>query len=385
MKPSYTQAFTPQEIEKHDRLSHALNADQRVQVEAISLARNRWQLTIVGFDAQGDLTLICGLLLVYGFDIVQGQAFAAIQGAGHGNHDGDAPRPDSMEPGRFVNVFTVRSLKLDTTTEIWQQYQVDLQELKRCLETEGPQEVQGRLVKRVAAALQPRPDSRPTLYPVDIEIDNTLTPDTSLLRIHAHDTIGFLYELCNALSLSGINITHLTVASSRHRVFDTLHVTDRSGAKITDPEKQNELRAAVVLIKHFTHLLPRSPNPERALLRFPDFLQHVFSQDNWVDDLASLEQSDVLSSLTHLLGVSDFLWEDFLRLQHANLFPIVTDTESLRRRRSSLELQQELQQTLDACHDYDEQRSALNIFKDREMFRTDMRHITGQIGEFGEF
>ena len=63
-----------------------------------------------------------------------------------------------------------------------------------------------------------------------------------------------------------------------HRVFDTLYVTDTMGEKITDPGRQSELRAAIVLIKHFTHLLPRSPNPEAALLHFRDFLAQLFQQ-----------------------------------------------------------------------------------------------------------
>jgi len=383
--PSYAQAFTAQEFAEHGRLLGTLNEEQLVQVEAVPLATNRWQLTIVGRHAHGDLTLICGLLLVYGFDIVQGQAFTAVGGSADDASAIDAVHDAAVGPGRFVNVLTVRSLQHPHPAEVWQRYEADLRDLKRSLDTDGHQETQGQLAQRVAAALSPPPNSRPTLYPVDIEIDNSLASDCSVLRIHAHDTTGFLYELCSALALSGINIARLAVSSSGHRVFDTLHVTDQTGAKITDPEQQSELRAAVVLIKHFTHLLPRSPNPERALIRFPDFLQHVFSHGNWVDDLADLEQSDVLNALAHLLGVSDFLWEDFLRLQHANLFPVVTDIASMQRRKLSEELQSELQQTLAECCDYDHQRSALNAFKDREMFRTDMRHITGQVEEFGEF
>ena len=384
-QPAYVQAFSPQELEDHERLAKMLNPDRRVQVEAVALPNDHWRLTVVGYDAQGDLTLICGLLLVYSFDIVEGQAFAAMQDKEPSSTAEESTRDTDAVHSRFVNVFTVRSLNHNTTPSTWQQYQHDLQELKQCLDSEGHQEVQGRLAKQVAAALQPNPESHPTLYPVDIAIDNSWAPDTSLLRIEADDTVGFLYELCNALSLSRIQIAHLSVASAGHRVFDTLYVTDHTGSKITDPQKQNELRTAVILIKHFTHLLPRSPNPERALIRFPGFLEHVFSQENWGDDLASLEHSEALEALTHLLGVSDFLWEDFLRLQHANLFPIVTDAESLRRRRSAHELEQELRQELADCQDYNEQRTALNNFKDREMFRTDMRHITGQIGEFGEF
>ena len=45
-----------------------------------------------------------------------------------------------------------------------------------------------------------------TLYPVEIEIDNETSPRSSVLRIRSEDTIGFLYELANALALAGIDI-----------------------------------------------------------------------------------------------------------------------------------------------------------------------------------
>jgi len=158
-----------------------------------------------------------------------------------------------------------------------------------------------------------------------------------------------------------------------------------TGEKITDPNRQRELRAAIVLIKHFTHLLPRSPNPEAALLHFRDFLEHLFQQPDWLHELASLERSDVLTALARLLGVSDFLWEDFLRLQHVNLFPVVRDIAGLERRKPREALAEELRTELARAATPDERRERLNAFKDREMFRADMRHILGQDLQFGQF
>ncbi len=168
-------------------------------------------------------------------------------------------------------------------------------------------------------------------------------------------------------------------------MYDTLYVTDSSGAKVTNPDAQKELRTAVVLIKHFTHLLPKSPNPEAALLHFRDFLTQLFRQENWVEQVASLERSDVLDALAKLLGVSDFLWEDFLRLQYENLFPVVTDIEALEHRTSREHLEDSLAAELEDASDYATRRDRLNAFKDREMFRVDMRHILGYVSEFGEF
>src|SRR5690606_13051022 len=97
--------------------------------------------------------------------------------------------------------------------------------------------------------------------------------------------------------------------------------------------------------------------------------------------VASLERGDVLEALAKLLGVSDFLWEDFLRLQYENLFPVVTDIEALAHRRLPEELERSLAAELESAPDFNTGRERLNAFKDREMFRVDMRHILGNRSE----
>ena len=101
----------------------------------------------------------------------------------------------------------------------------------------------------------------------------------------------------------------------------------------------------------------------------------------------------MLHALARLLGVSDFLWDDFLRMQYANLFPVVRDVDALANARTRDQLAAELGQALAAAGGQDaggaaepsNWREILNAFKDREMFRVDMRHILGHIPAFGQF
>jgi glutamate-ammonia-ligase adenylyltransferase len=213
-----------------------------------------------------------------------------------------------------------------------------------------------------------------------------------VLHIDAPDTVGFLYELTNSLAYNRIYIARVTVGTIGHRVRDTLYVTDADGQKITAPDKQYELRVATVLIKHFTHLLPHSPNPESALLHFREFIAHLFQRSDWPDDIVSLDRQEVLHALARLLGVSDFLWDDFLRMQYANLFPVVHDLDALETQKSRKQLQAELESALRLVHNGPQPpsddapwRTTLNAFKDREMFRIDMRHILGHTEEFWDF
>ncbi len=181
----------------------------------------------------------------------------------------------------------------------------------------------------------------------------------------------------------------MTVASERHRVLDTLWVTSERGRKISSPERQAQLKVTTALTKQFTHLLARSPNPVSALEHFRQLLADLQAQRGSSDDLASLERPEVLERLAMLLGQSDFLWQDFLRLQHETLFPFVRSARALAAPRPRAELERELDLELDAAAAAAEPlaavRLALNAWKDRELFRIDLRQIFGLCADFEQF
>lgn len=383
MDPSYADTFTLADIRRHALLAAHLDAAHLVQVDAEPLEGGRWRVTLVGYDYPGELSLICGLLLAYGFSIVDGNVFT---------YEPTSPTTSGGDRRKIVDVFTVEPVRATVTEDLWATYAKDLNALLQLMESGQRNEAHAQLVKRVASALHEVDMAGKTLYPVDIEIDNTVSDRYTVLRIDALDTMGFLYELTNALAFNRIYIARVTVDSVGERVRDTLYVTDANGQKITALEKQRELRVATVLIKHFTHLLPLSPNPEAALIHFREFIHQLFQRPNWPDEIASLERHEVLHALAQVLGVSDFLWDDFLRMQYANLFPVVQDVEGLTTARTRAQLQAELEAQLRAVHpgpqppsDEAPWRAVLNAFKDREMFRIDMRHILGHTQEFWDF
>lgn len=402
MPPAYVTAFAEDDIEHHVKLLGQLDDKNLIEVDVETLDKRRWRVTIVGQDYLGELSIICGLLLIYGFNIIDGHIFSygrdgdppmvtsgrqrSATGSGRKRHRRIFGQKTGPAPGgKIVDVFTVSSVHETLPEGHWEHYMADLEALSQRLRNHEIQETQGELAKRVADTLRDLPEPSAKLYPVEIKIDNDSSDRHSVLRIEGTDTIGFLYELTNALALNGINIRRMIVASVGQRVHDTLYVTDARREKITVPEKQRELRIATALIKHFTHLLPQSPNPEAALLHFHQFIGQLFMREDWADEITSLEQPEVLDRLARLLGVSDFLWSDFLRMQHANLFPIVRDVEVLASGPSKAELREALEIELQATPPGEARRAKLNAFKDREMFRIDMRQIEGYITEFGQF
>ncbi len=374
----YESAFTANERREHLQLLKTLSEDQPVIVRAQSDGAGEWRVRVLGIDQPGALSLICGLLFVYGFDIIKG--FVST-----GEHASPAER-SKEKPREFIDVFTVRSSVEAVMSEVWDCYEADLTELIQLAQSGRSHEAQGKLASRVADALEGSPDlaSKPT--PLEVSFDNQAHELFTVLHIRGEDTIGFLYELTNALALSGIAIERVVICSDGNVAADMLYVTDaqRQG-KILDDRKLHELQAAIVLIKHFTHLLPGSPNAEAALLHFRLFLSELFQQPDWTEQLSSLERPEVLAALARVLGVSDFLWEDFLRIQYANLFPVLSDIEGIEQAKSKTLLWRDLAVELSTVNDPAQRRQLLNSFKDREMFRIDLRHILGRCGDFDRF
>ncbi len=379
MSQSYTEVFSEQQIDEHVRLLEQLSAEEPVAVTVESLEpmdnEPRWRVSVIGRDHPGCLSVISGLMLACGIDVMDGHVFTGIK---HESTPGRARR--------FVDTFVVRCLADGPPEEVFTAYRQRLSDVMRRQYAGEAEEVATAVLRQVSQTMSETSRSAPDgMLAVDIAVDNDSSDDFTVLHIESADSIGFLYELTNALTLSGVNIEQVHLKTQHGRVFDTLHITTGDGQRITDDRGIQQLRAAIVLIKHFTHLLPQSSAPRRALRQFREFLEEFFKREDWVEELSSLQRTDVLDALARLLGVSNFLWMDFLRLQHENLFPVVRDVERLRDPRTRVELSEELQQLLADCADADSHRAALNAFKDREMFRVDMRHILDHCNSFTQF
>jgi glutamate-ammonia-ligase adenylyltransferase len=384
----YREIFSDEQAERHLDLLDQLNDQRIVHLEARPSRDGAWELTVVGYDLLGNLSLMCGLLFVWGWNIESGWVFTGSEVFEPRGDAGTSERRADERKRKYINVFTLRPVKTPVPEDAWLKYTGDLHDLLKLAVNGKLDEAQGRLAKRVARALRDRvvkPRSSAALLPVEIDIDNDADPECTLMHIEAEDTIGFLYELSNSLAVSGVSIQRVRIQTNGDQALDTLAVVDHGGRKITDPLRLSELRAAVVLTKHFTHLLPQSPNPESALVQFRQFLEHLFRQPNWLEQLASLQQTEVLAALAQLLGVSEFLWHDFLRLQHENLFPVVANVEALRHAKPLDELHRQIQAEIHSAPDNAAKIATLNAFKDREMLRVDMRHILNLQEKFVEF
>ena len=386
MDVAYAEAFSPDEIARHAKLISQLADETPVVIETTLVRDGTLALTVVGYDQPGDLAMICGLLFAHGFDIVGGHAFSSQPGSSSAQSDTPLPGQTATDRSRIViDSFQLKPSGSSQQADVWDAYHSDLAGLISLARAGELRKAQGLLVRRVAAALQESVSPLAALTPIELRIDNEVSDRFTVLQVGAEDTPGFLYELANSLTLLGFSIVRVVLNTRDHRAIDTFFIVGSDGLKVTDPEQQNRLRAAVVLVKHFTHLLPTSPGPRRALEHFSDFLTQLFEHADWAERLATIDRREVLEPLARLLGVSDFLWDDYLRPQHDNLFPVLQDAEGRGARRSLDDLNHDLQTQLASAADFAEQQTRLNEFKDREMFRVDMRHIEGLIPKFQDF
>ena len=162
MDASYTTVFSQDEIRRHSGMAMRLDHDNLVEIHVIPREGGQWIVTIVAFDYPGELSLICGLLFVYGSTIEQGHVYTyetllnlMIKGI------------ESKTRKKIVDTFTVRSVKGHVDRELWQHYTSELHSLLKMMDDGKHQQARGHLAKRVGAVMQTMPEITTTLYPIE--------------------------------------------------------------------------------------------------------------------------------------------------------------------------------------------------------------------------
>ncbi len=84
------------------------------------------------------------------------------------------------------------------------------------------------------------------LVPPDVAIDNALSSRETVVEVTGLDRPGLLYELTTALNRLNLNITSAHVATFGERAVDVFYVTDLTGTRVTQPDRQAAIRNAVM-------------------------------------------------------------------------------------------------------------------------------------------
>lgn len=354
-------------VERFDDLLQQISGPQDLALRWQEATGGRWQLIVATTDKDGLLTVIAGLLTAHGADICSGDMLTM-------------PAEADSRHRKVLDLFLVE-LEESEAQKVMQRYAQELRDCNKELAEGETEAVRDLVVERTARRFAARSAVQEQLLPVEIVIDNEGSEADTILQITSQDIPGFLFAFANALSLLAINIEQATVRTEAGMVQDIFVIRDLRGRKIEDQDKLRELRFACALIKQFAYLLPHSPNPGQAIRQFRDLASRMLENPQQAADLTHIQSASTLQVLAEVMGVSRFLWEDFLRMQHENLFPLIRDRAEIDRRFDKKELELLLRKQLAASVDLKGRVQILNDFKDREMFRIDLRHITGLCGD----
>ncbi len=386
----YFARFDIRTIAAHIAALQKIRPGHPVEILADWKADGLCELTVTAFDHPGEFSLITGVLTANGFSIIAGDIFtyrpAEMEKPARRLPFRFQRTPSSLRRRRIVDLF-IGHPPADVPREEWfARLSNDMREVILLLENQDPDapaRAKSRVNEMVTACISARtPDSHRILYPVEIKVDNTSSRFTRL-KVSSQDTPAFLYSLSNALALHHLAIEHVRIRTVLGRVNDEIDIVTEHGRPITDPDQLDKIRLSVLLTKQFTYFLDRAPDPYAALTRFEQMVGDIVSapgKDRWIEFLSD---PHAMRDLAHLLGASDFLWEDFIRLQYESILPMLQAHVRARRLAEPPErLAEALQEKLSGLKDYDDKRRAINDFKDRQIFLIDLEHILNPDSDF---
>ena len=383
MDAEYFERFQPADIARHIALAGRLDPDHPSQVSVAERAGGQFDVAIVAYDYFSEFAALCGLLSSFGLDIREGSiyTFADSQAPPPRQGPDGLRRRATVRPGlsrkKIVDVFLVHPLpgmQFDATQQ--RRFTGEIDRLVRLLDAKRFREARRAVNRRLVETLgRSRSSFTGLLAPVDIRFDNSLSPSSTVMDIRSTDTPAFLYAFANALTMRGLYIHKARFEHVGTELHDRFDVRSRHGRKIEGQAEQQELTLTATLIKQFTQHLTWAPDPGKAMDAFDQFLDQIFTEARDRKALKFLGASKTLPLLARLLGTSDFLWEDFLRRQHGNLLPLLENYQKTPLVRPRAELTRELRRHVAGAKTDERRRRALNQYKDRELFRIDMKHL----------
>jgi [protein-PII] uridylyltransferase len=179
------------------------------------------ELTVLAIDHPRLLAIITGACAAAGANIVEAQIFTTADG-----------------------------LALDTIF-ISRAFDRDDDELRRAerIAAHIVKALRGeiRLPEVVAQREQQRAEQAFAIVP-EVVIDNALSDKSTVVQVTGLDRPGLLYSLTTALGKLNLNISSARIVTYGEKAVDVFYVTDLTGGKIANPQRQQALRRAVLAV-----------------------------------------------------------------------------------------------------------------------------------------
>ena len=400
----YLNTFTEPHLVQHVRAAHRLGAELPAAVSVESTAFGRFSCTVVAFDYRDEFALITGVLGSLGLSIEQGHAFTYARDPRAPTEQrspearrsprrrrrvdprraplprsGDAVEDRAQLRARMVDRFIGR-VPPARAARFAEQAAAELRSVLALLERHGRDVAKRHVDELVARAVAADAPEEPILYPVEVHAEvlpaGAVGSGRARLGIASQDTPFFLYSFATALSTLGVVIDQVVITTEAGRIADEFVVSAVAGGALAAAEDLARIELAALLTKQFTHFLGRAPDPFAALGRFGHLAGELLQRPSRSGWAQLLSDSAVLRGLARLLGASDYLWEDFVRLQYETLLPRLRDAGATGYAEPAGTCAARLVEALDRVPaDAASRKQALNDFKDREVFLLDLDHL----------
>lgn len=345
-------------------------------------------ITVLAFDQPFAFSSITGVLAGTGFSIETSDVFTLERARSSPLGRRPPPRQTMRDPLKsavIVDRFQGRLLGPQTDFAEWSAaVQAAIREVMLLLdrEDEASSDRAKRLVnERVTRWLTARrharpvaPELHPQLQPVDVQFEQL--PRRTRLSLRGQDAPAFLYALSTALSLHGLSIHQMRIRTVDGHALDEIEFTDTKNRPLIRPDELERVKLSVLLTQQFAYFLDRAPDPFTALSRFEALAQQIIQMPQRGQWLELLSNPHTMTDLATVLGASDFLWEDFIRVHMDALLPVFRPhIEGRSFYPPAGTLPRRLEDALRDRHTLDQQQEKLNDFKDRELFLIDLDHI----------
>jgi len=365
----------------------ALSSEGPISLTFRQNGDDRIDCTIVTYNYPFLFSLITGVLSSNGVEIISGEIFtystAPVEMTGKPTVLLDRRHlATAVKRRKVVDFFSVKLIRNLSFRKWALEVTEELGIVTQLLETGADTAVRDAsevVNRRAATAIRDLAGrSSQFLSPVQVDFDNS-RPDVTQLTLITENTPFFLYSFSTALAHHEISIDHLTISTIGNQVRDTFALTDSHGKKLESPALLDQLRLSVLLCKQFTYFLDRAPNPFDAISRFEQLVTSILTlpeKGQWIDLLSN---PLALRDMARLLGTSDYLWEDVIRLHYESLLPLLgPESSQAPVYTGESTIQQRLDAELATASTLAEQKQVLNQFKDHETFLIDLSHILEQ-------
>ncbi len=177
------------------------------------------ELTVVAPDRAGLFSRVAGTLALHGLGVVAAGAHT--------------------EGGMALEFFQVRS-QIDRSVD----WDLVVADVERAIG--GRLAVAARLADRARTYAPSRSASVLGAHPPDVRVDNDGSTSSTVIEVHAPDSMGLLYRLTLALAGLDLDIDRALVQTLGLDVVDTFYVRDQGGGKVTDPAHLVEIQRAIL-------------------------------------------------------------------------------------------------------------------------------------------